>query len=213
MNPITGPGIDEYVTGHTTADPEPLARLAAQTYAELAAPQMLSGPVQGRFLQMLVHALRPRLIVEIGTFSGYAALSMAAAAPPDGRVVSCEIDPAIAEFARRHIAASGYADRITVEVGPALQTLRRLEGPFDFVYIDADKESYRDYFEAALEKLSPHGLIAADNTLWSGRVLDPESAEPSTRALRAFNDAVATDPRISCVMVTIRDGVTLIRRA
>ncbi len=213
MKSLTLPGIEEYAARHTTADSEPLARLTAQTYAELARPTMLSGQVQGQFLQTLVHALRPRLIVEVGTFSGYAALSMAAAAPADARVVTCELDPAHAEFARRHIAASPYTDRVTVALGPALGTLRSLAGPFDFVYIDADKASYLDYYEAALEKLSPHGLIAADNTLWSGRVLEADATDPDTVALRAFNDRVAADPRVSCVLVTIRDGVTLIRRA
>jgi caffeoyl-CoA O-methyltransferase len=213
MKPITLPGIDEYAEHHTTPDPEHLVELAAETYALLTDPQMMSGPVQARFLQMLVHALRPRLVVEIGTFCGYASLSMAEALPPKGRIVSCEINPTHAELAGRHIASSPYADRITIELGPALETLRRLDGPFDFVFIDADKVSYLDYYEAALSKLSPHGLIAADNSLWNGEVLDADSPSPDAQALRGFNDTVARDPRVSCVLATIRDGITLIRRA
>jgi caffeoyl-CoA O-methyltransferase len=139
MRPVTLPRIDEYAEEHSTPDEPRLRALAEETYATLAVPQMLSGPVQGRFLQMLVHALRPRTVVEIGTFSGYAALSMAAVLPPGGRVITCEIDQGHADVARRHIAASPYGDRVTVEVGPALDTLRRLEGPFDLVFVDADK--------------------------------------------------------------------------
>jgi caffeoyl-CoA O-methyltransferase len=213
VKPVTLPGIDEYAELHTTPDTDRLVELAAETYRALADPQMMSGPVQGRFLQMLVHALRPRLVVEIGTFCGYASLSMAEVLPPDGRIITCEINPKHAELARRHIALSPYHDRITVELGPALDTLRRLDGPFDLVFIDADKVSYVDYYEAALAKLAPHGLIAADNALWNGEVLDPDSPDPDAQALRAFNDAVAHDPRISCVLVTIRDGITLIRPA
>jgi predicted O-methyltransferase YrrM len=213
MKPVTLPGVEEYAENHTTPDRKPLIRLAAETNDSLTDPQMMSGRVQGRFLQMLVHAVRPRLVVEVGTFSGYAALSMAEVLPPEGRIVTCEIDPRHAEFARRHIAASPYADRITVELGPAADTLRKLDGPFDFVFIDADKTSYLEYYELALEKLAPGGLIAADNALWNGDVLNSDSPDPDTQALRKFNDTVSSDPRVACVLVTIRDGLMLIRRA
>jgi len=213
MKPVTLPGIEEYAENHTTPDREPLVKLAADTTDSLTDPQMMSGRVQGRFLQMLVHALRPRLVVEVGTFSGYAALAMAEALPPEGRIVTCEIDARHAEFARRHIAASPYAGRITVELGPAADTLRKLDGPFDFVFIDADKPGYLEYYELALEKLAPGGLIAADNALWNGDVLNAGSPDPDTQALREFNDTVARDPRVACVLLTIRDGLVLIRRA
>jgi caffeoyl-CoA O-methyltransferase len=213
MKPVTLPGIEEYAEGHTTPDHEQLIKVALDTNDTLTDPQMMSGQVQGRFLQMLVHALRPRIVVEVGTFSGYAALAMAEVLPPDGRITTCEIDPQHAEFARRHIAASPYADRINVELGPAADTLRRLDGPFDFVFIDADKVSYLEYFELALEKLAPGGLIAADNALWNGDVLNADSPDPDTQALRKFNDAIAHDARVACVLVTIRDGLMLIRRA
>ena len=213
MKPVTLPGIEEYAENHTTPDREPLVKLAADTTDSLTDPQMMSGRVQGRFLQMLVHALRPRLVVEVGTFSGYAALAMAEALPPEGRIVTCEIDARHAEFARRHIAASPHAGRITVELGPAADTLRKLDGPFDFVFIDADKPGYLEYYELALEKLAPGGLIAADNALWNGDVLNAGSPDPDTQALREFNDTVARDPRVACVLLTIRDGLVLIRRA
>ena len=138
---------------------------------------------------------------------------MAPGLAPGGRILSCEISPEHAAFARRHIAASPYADRIEVLEGPAMDTIGTLDGPFDLVFLDADKASYLDYYEAVLPKLAPRGLIAADNTLWSGRILDPADMSPDTVALRAFNDFLASDPRVVVVQTTVRDGVTLVRRA
>jgi caffeoyl-CoA O-methyltransferase len=212
MKPLTLPGIDECARAHTTADSPPLRALADDTTADLDQPQMMSGPVQGRFLQMLVWAMRPRLVVEVGTFSGYAALSMAEALPPGGRIISCEVDERHAAFAQAHLDAAPHGERVTIAVGPAIETLRSLTDPLDLVFIDADKESYLNYYEASLAKLAPHGLIAVDNTLWNGDVLDPDTSDAETRALRAFNDTVVNDRRVSCVLTTIRDGLTLIRR-
>ena len=127
--------------------------------------------------------------------------------------MTCELSPEHAAFARRHIAASPYADRIEVLEGPAIETIATLSGPFDLVFLDADKVGYRAYYEAVLPKLAPRGIIAADNTLWSGRILDPADTTEDTEALRAFNDFVATDPRVVAVQTTVRDGVTLVRRA
>ena len=154
-----------------------------------------------------------RRVLEIGTFTGYSALSMAAALPADGRIVTCDIDPETNEVARRAAAGSPYGDRIEFRLGPALDTIATLDGPFDLVFIDADKESYLAYYEAVLPKLAERGVIVVDNVLWSGRVLDPSDETVDTVAIRAFNDAVAADPRVVCVMLTVRDGVTLIRRA
>jgi caffeoyl-CoA O-methyltransferase len=205
--------IERYALEHTTPVDPLMDRLAEATRAELDAPQMLSGAVEGRLLEMLVFATGARRVLEFGTYSGYSALSMARALGPDGRIFSLEVSEEHAEFARRHIAESPYADRIEVIVGPALESVARLDGPFDLVFIDADKENYARYYEAALEKLAPRGLIVVDNTLWSGLVLDPgaDDASESTRALAAFNDMVVSDERVVCVMLTIRDGVTLIR--
>ena len=138
---------------------------------------------------------------------------MAAGLPPGGHIVTCELSAEHAAFARRHIASSPFADRIEVLEGPAIQTIATLPGPFDFVFLDADKSNYLAYYEAVLAKLAPRGLIAADNTLWSGRILDAADTTEDTEALRAFNDFVATDPRVVAVQTTVRDGVTLIRRA
>jgi caffeoyl-CoA O-methyltransferase len=213
MDAMVRPEVERYAEAHTTAPPDHLRALAEETRAKLAVPQMMTGPVEGRFLELLVFASGARQVLEIGTFSGYSALSMAAGLPPGGRIVTCEIDPTAAEVAQRHIAASPYADRIDLRVGPALETVAELPGPFDLVFIDADKPAYRDYLEAVLPKLSEGGLVAIDNTLWSGRVVDADDPDESTRALIELNDALREDPRVVCVLLTVRDGVTLVRRA
>jgi caffeoyl-CoA O-methyltransferase len=212
MPAIADPVLESYAEAHTTPPAPHLVALARETHATLAAPQMMVGTLEGRFLEMLVFALRPAWVLEIGTFSGYSALAMAAGLPPGGRITTCEVSPVHAAAARGHIAASPYADRIEVLEGPALDIVGRLEGPFGFVFIDADKSNYTRYYEAVLPKLAPGGLIAADNTLWSGRILDDADQSDDTRAIRAFNDAVARDRRVTCVQLTVRDGVTLIRR-
>ncbi len=190
---------DEYAEQHTTP-PEPyLDRLFAETHEQLELPQMLTGPVEGRFLEFLVWMLQPKLVLEIGTYSGYSALSMARALPATGRIITCESNPEHALFARRHIERHG---RISVREGDALETIASLEGPFDLVFVDANKDGYVDYYEAVLPKLAPRGLIVADNTLGHER----------HEGIARFNDHVAADPRTVQVLLTVRDGVTLIRR-
>jgi caffeoyl-CoA O-methyltransferase len=213
MAPIIDPKIEEYAEAHTSPDPQELRALADETRRSFEIPQMMVGSLEGRFLQMLAHALRPQLVLEIGTFTGYSALSIAAALAPEGRIITCEVNERHAEVARRHIASSPYADRISVEVGPALETIARTDGPFDFVFIDADKVNYLNYLEAVIPKLSAYGLIAVDNTLWGGDVVDEAKRDPETEAIRRFNGVVAGDPRLVSVMLPIRDGVTLIRLA
>ena len=208
---ITPEGIERYAEEHSTAPDRLLAELEAETKATLELPEMLAGPLQGRFLEFLVYSLRPRRVLEIGSFSGYSALSMASGLPPDGRIDTCEINKDHVEVARAYIARSPYADRITVHVGPALETISRLEGEFDFVFIDADKGGYVDYYEAVVPRLSEHALIAADNTLSGGRVLD-DDAGALTNAIVRFNEHVRADQRAISVLLPIRDGVTLIRR-
>jgi caffeoyl-CoA O-methyltransferase len=160
---------------------------------------MLSGPVVGRLLETLVWLRQPQLVLEIGTYSGYSALSMARGLPPGGRIITCEADPERAAFARRHVEQHG---RIAIREGDALATIASLDGPFDLVFIDANKDGYVDYYEAVLPKLAPRGLIVADNTLG----LDKDG-------IARFNDHVAADARTVQVVLTVRDGVTLIRRA
>jgi caffeoyl-CoA O-methyltransferase len=172
---------------------------------------MLTGTIEARFLEFLVYATGARRVLELGTYSGYSAISMAAALPAEGRIETCEVDEQHAEVARRYIEEAGLSDRITLHLGPALATIARLEGEFDFVFIDADKENYVNYYEAVLPKLAEDGFIVADNVLWSGRVVE-DDGEESTRAIKAFNDHVAADDRVEQLMLTVRDGMTLIRR-
>ncbi|HEX2085885.1 MAG TPA: O-methyltransferase [Solirubrobacteraceae bacterium] len=183
---------------YTTPEEAYLRALREETEATLSPPQMLSGPVVGRLLEFLVWALRPRLVLEIGTYSGYSALSMGRALPPGGRIITLERDPDRAAFARRHVERHG---RISVREGDALETIASLDGPFDMVFIDADKQRYVDYYEAVLPKLAARGLIVADNTL--GLDMD---------GIRAFDEHVARDPRTVQVVLSVRSGVTLIRR-
>ena len=212
---IVQEAVEAYAAAHTSPAAAHLQALAAETRATLESPGMLTGEIEGRFLEFLVFLARPRLVVEIGTYSGYSALSMAQTLPAGGRIVTCELDPERVRFAERHIAEAGYADRIEIRQGPALDTVNALDGPFDLVFIDADKPGYLDYYEAVLPKLAGDGLIVVDNVLWSGRVAEAPSDDDSesTRALRAFNDHVIADERVLSVMLTVRDGVTLIRRA
>ena len=212
MFEIVSPDIDRYAEEHTSPEPAFLTALAEETRASTAAPQMMVGALEGRFLQFLVYAVQPRLVVEIGTFTGYSALSMAAALPPDGTIVTCELDPERAAVARRHFDASPWARQIELRLGPALDSIAGLRGPFDLIFIDADKTNYANYYEVVLPKLSPRGVIAVDNTLWGGAVLNDDDKSDDSVAIRAFNDMVIADERVVCVQLTVRDGVTLIRR-
>jgi caffeoyl-CoA O-methyltransferase len=214
MADIVDPRIEEYAVAHSTPEPALFAELAAETRKSTSAPNMMVGTLEGRFLSFLVTMLRPQLVLEIGTFTGYSALSMAGSLPPGARIVTCDISEDHVAIARRHIDASPHRDQIDIRVGPATDTLKSLDGPFDLAFIDADKTGYLDYYEAIVPKLAPGGVIAVDNVLWSGRVLDgapADDVDESTRALREFNDHVLADERVDCVMLPLRDGVTLVR--
>jgi predicted O-methyltransferase YrrM len=208
---IVNEEIEDYAAAHTTPPVDLLQSLTAETQETLQSPQMLTGTIEGRFLEVLVHGLQAKRVLELGTYSGYSALSMAAGLPEGGHIDTCEFEEKHAEVARRYIAQSPYADRITVHLGPALETIPKLEGEFDFVFIDADKVNYLNYYEALLPRLAPSGLMAVDNTLWSGSVIDEKDDEESTRAIREINDRIASDERVTAVMLTVRDGVTLVR--
>jgi caffeoyl-CoA O-methyltransferase len=204
---ITDPRIDEYVERLTTPHDALLAELSAETAKSLGSTQMLTGPVAGRFLETLVWFGQPERVLEIGTFSGHSALSMAAALPEGGHIDACEIDPERAAFAQRFFDRSPHGSKITLHLGPAIETIDRLEGAFDLVFIDAEKEGYVAYYDAVVPRLSERGLIVADNTLWGGRVVDGEGP------LVQFNEHVAADPRTIQVILSVRDGMTLIRKA
>lgn len=210
MIPIISPAIEDYCRAHSVSASPLRDELHAHTHVHCKLPQMLTGPLEGAFLAMLVRLTRARRIVEIGLFTGYSALSMAEVLPADGRIVSCEISADNAAIARQFFQRSPHGGKIEIRMGPALETLQSLEGPFDLAFVDADKENYVAYFEALMPKLAPGGLIVVDNVLWSGKVLDPK--EPSDRAIVAFNDHVARDARVEVVMLPVRDGVSLIRR-
>ena len=212
MSFVVDDRIDRYAEEHTTVSSGLLRELADETRATLECPQMLTGPVEGRFLQTLVFTTGARRVLEIGTYSGYSAISMAAGLPEDGRIDTCELEPRHAEVARRYIERAGLSDRITVHLGPAGETIERLDGPFDLVFVDADKTGYAAYYEAVLPKLAPRGLIVFDNMLQNGRVVTEPDAGESTRAIAELNDRLRDDPRVTCVLLTVRDGVTLVRR-
>jgi predicted O-methyltransferase YrrM len=212
MEPIVPPPIEAYAEANSSPEPEHLQRVAEETRRLSGDAQMMVGQLEGRFLKMLVAMLRPQRVLEIGTFTGYSSLSMAEALPEGGRIITLEVDPRHEEIARRHIEASPYANRIEIRMGPALETLQALEGPFDFVFIDADKGNYRNYYEAVLPMLSEQGVVAVDNVLWSGQVLDPAAGDHDAPAIVEFNAHVRNDPRVECVILTVRDGVTLIRK-
>ncbi len=212
MSGIVTPETEAYAAEHTTPGHPLLVQVEAETRASQEAHGMMVGLLEGRFLETLVWLSGARRILEIGCFTGYSALSMAAALPPDGSIVTCELDPDRAATARRHFDASPWADQIEIRLGPALDSIAGLEGPFDLIFIDADKTNYANYYEAVLPLLADRGLIVADNVLWSGRVLDDTDQSDDTVAIRAFNNLVRDDDRVTCVMATVRDGVLLIRR-
>ena len=204
--------IEAYAAAHTTPLPPLLDELAAAMQERFGGlSTMLSGQTVGTLLQMLLFASNAKRVLEIGMFTGLSAQMMAAALPDDGRVITCDVYPKAIETAKEFFARGPYAHKIEVREGPALETMKTLAPGFDLVFIDADKGNYVHYYEAALPLLAPRGIIAVDNVLWSGRVLDPQSDDD--RAIVAFNDHVAADPRVTQVMLTVRDGVTLIRRA
>jgi caffeoyl-CoA O-methyltransferase len=201
------PKVDAYAEAHTTPSGELLERLAAETREKTTLPQMMVGEVEGRFLEFLVRLMRARHVLELGTFTGYSSLSMARGLPDGGRVISCDVDQETTAIARRYAEEAGLADRIEYRIGSALESIAQLDGPFDLVFIDADKPNYRNYYEAVLPKLSDNGLIVADNALRDGRVLEDDD-EP----MKEFNDYVRNDPRVECVLLTVRDGMLLVMK-
>ena len=203
--------IERYAMAHTTPLPALLEELVEETKKEFGdLSRMLSGQPEGVLLQTLASAIGARRILEIGTFTGFSAQMMAAALPDDGELITCDISPDHLALARRYFERSPHGRKITVREGPALDTITKLEPGFDLVFIDADKTNYTNYYEACLPLLTPMGLIAVDNVLWSGRVLDPK--EPDDHAIVAFNEHVRTDARVSHVLLSVRDGLMLVRR-
>ena len=203
--------IEDYAVAHTSPLPPLLDELTQFTYENMDVPQMLSGPIEGMLLQFLAWASGAKRVLDVGTFTGFSAQMMSAALPDDGVVVTCELDETRAGVAREYADRSPHGHKIDMRLGPALDTLGSLRGPFDLVFIDAEKTEYVQYYERALELLSPRGIIAIDNVLWGGRVLDPK--DESDRAIAAFNEHVKSDTRVRHVLLPIRDGVMLVHKA
>jgi caffeoyl-CoA O-methyltransferase len=199
--------IESYAERYTTARDGLFDRLGEETRASQTAPQMMVGTVEGAFLDFLVFMTRAKRVLEVGTFTGWSSIAMARALPPDGRLVTCDVNEETTAVARRYAEEAGVADRIEYRIGPALETLATLEGPFDLAFIDADKDGYVDYYEAILPKLTAGGVIAADNTLFG---LDTESE--NAKAITRFNEHILRDDRVEAVLLPFREGVTLIRR-
>ena len=212
MSFIVEPRVEDYAEAHTSPDGELFERLAAETHEKTTAPQMMVGRIEGRFLGTLVRSLRARRVLELGTFTGYSSISMALAMPPGGRAITCDVNEETTAIARRYAEEAGVADRIDYKLGPALETIAGLDGPFDLVFIDADKPNYVNYFDATVPLLAEGGLMIVDNTLWSGKVVEDDDDE-NTRAIRELNDRVLADARVENVLLSVRDGMNLVWRA
>jgi len=200
--------IEEYAFNHTSYEGDLLKRLEEETYEKLEIPQMTTGRIEARLLKILARLVGAKRILEIGTFAGYSAISMAEALPRDGELITCEIDPEAITFAKRYFNLSAHGKKINLMEGTALDSLKSISGPFDMAFIDADKENYSNYYEAILPMIRSGGLLAVDNVLWSGRVLDPK--DKSDKAIHQFNEKVIQDERVESVLLTIRDGLNCI---
>ena len=201
----------QYVIAHGTRE-TPVQRRLRQVTHRIPMGGMQIGPDQAALMQMIVRLLGAKRCIEIGTFTGYSALAVALALPPNGRIVCCDVSEDWTSIGKRFWNQAGVLRKIDLRLAPALRTLQTLRGKFDFAFIDADKTNYQAYFEACLKLLRRGGLIAIDNTLWYGRVLDARNKDEDTRAIRAFNRGLAKDRRVDISLVPIGDGVTLARK-
>lgn len=199
--------IEAYAEAHSSEEDPVLRALAEETRETARLPQMLTGHLEGMVLRLLVRMARAKRVLEIGTYTGYGTLSMAMGLPEDGSVITCDVDPDVTAIAQKYWDRSPHGKKIELRLGPALSTIETLAGPFDFVFIDADKENYIAYWDAVLPKVSPGGVVAVDNVLWGGRVLEPQKA--SDHAVAAFNRHALADDRVMLAMLTVRDGITI----
>lgn len=205
--------LDEYILRHIDDEGEYLKALYRDTYVKLLRPRMASGHLQGRLLKMLVEMIRPKQVLEIGTYSGYSALCMAEGLPEGGQLHTFEINDEQEDFTRPWLEKSAFADKIHFYIGDALELVPNLGIQFDMAFVDGDKRKYVEYYEMVLEHLVPGGYILADNTLWDGHVLEtPHSNDKQTLGIMAFNDLVASDSRVEKVILPLRDGLTIIRK-
>ena len=208
---IVEPAVERYAEQYSTLPTDLFARLAQETHAKTTAPQMMVGQLEGHFLAELVRLSRARRVLELGTFTGYSSISMALALPPSGRIVTCDVDEETNAIARRYAEEAGVLDRIEYRLGPALDTIRELEGPFDLIFIDADKTNYVNYYDATLPLLAEDGVMAVDNALSNGDVVDAANAREAVQVIHELNERVRDDPRVENDLLTVRDGINLIR--
>lgn len=205
--------LDDYILAHIDDEGDYLRALYRDTNVKLLRPRMASGHLQGRLLKMFVRMIRPRNVLEIGTYSGYSALCMAEGLPSDGHLYTFEINDEQEDFTRPWLENSPYADKISFIIGDALQLVPEMDVKFDLAFVDGDKRRYLDYYEMVLSKLNPGGYILADNTLWDGHVIEQtDRYDAQTVGIMSFNDKVATDDRVEKVIIPLRDGLTLIRK-
>jgi len=212
MQALVSPDIEAYAQSHSRQESAVRRALREETQRMMEYAQMIVGPLEGAFLQMMTQLVGAKRVLEIGMFTGYSALCFAEALPDDGTVVTCEIDEESAALARRYFAQTPVGKKIDIRMGPALETMQALTGPFDLIFIDADKANYLNYYRRALDVLAPNGVIVIDNVLWSGEVLTQPPPDERTAAIQELNRTVANDPRVTSVLVTIRDGVLVVRR-
>ena len=203
--------LENYINQHSSAPSALLQELERDTHLRCLMPQMCSGHQQGRLLALLSKMLRPKRILEIGTFTGYSALCLAEGLTDGGHLHSIDNNAEIMDMAQSYVDRSAYREQITLHQGPGLDWIHRLDQPWDLVFIDADKENYPRYLEALLPKLQVGAIILADNVLWSGKVADPEADDDETKALRSYNRMVMENPRLEAMILSVRDGISLAR--
>ncbi len=207
------PDLARYVEAHTEPEPALLRQLNRATHQRVLRPRMLSGHVQGRFLAMLSHLMQPRLILEIGTYTGYSALCLAEGLADDGQLITIDPNDELEPIARHHWAQSPVGHKIDFRLGRAIDILPTLDGPFDMVFIDADKSNNSLYVDLVMDKVRPGGLLLIDNVLWSGKVTDTlKPTDKDTPIILAFNHKIQTDPRVENILLPIRDGIMLARK-
>ena len=207
------PKIEAYIETHTTPEIEILKELNRQTHLRTFYPRMLSGHIQGKFLEMVCQMMQPKKVLEIGTFTGYSAIAMALGLPDDALIYTIEVNEEMEAFINEYVKKSGMENKIRLVMGNALEIIPTIDDTFDLVFIDADKEQYVDYYKLAKDKLRPGGFIIADNVIWSGKVLEKSSkTDKETQGIVAFNEYVKNDPEVEQVMLSIRDGLLLIRK-
>lgn len=212
MKQLVASEIEAYAEAHSIPESDLCRRLREETYRSVECPQMVVGALEGAFLKMMAQIVGAKQILEIGTFTGYSALSFAEVLPSDGQIITCDIDPDSTAMAQRFWNQSKEGDKIVLKLGPALDTMAELQGPFDLIFIDADKVNYVNYYRRGLELLSPTGVMLIDNVLWNGDVIIHPAPDESTAAIQELNRTVAADQNVTAVLVTIRDGVLVIRK-